>query len=75
MNNLAVLYQDQNKFDLAEKYYLLSIENKNIDSINNLAMLYKDQNKFDLAEKYYLLSIENKNINSINNLSKKIIKN
>jgi TPR repeat protein len=39
MNNLGLLYKNQNKFDLAEKYYQLAIEKGNSVAIDNLKIL------------------------------------
>ena len=54
---------------MAEKYYLMSVENNNVSSIYNLAYIYEIQNKYDLAEKYYLMAIENHNVPAIINLA------
>src|SRR5581483_10173918 len=56
-------------YDLAEKYYLKSIEQGNHEAMNNLAIMYKKQEKYDLAEKYYLMSIEKGNDKAMNNLA------
>ena len=74
MFNLGNLYcRQQNKFDLAEKYYLLAIEQDNhASAMVNLGNLYMEQNKFDLAEKYYLLAIKDNHANAMVNL--KILK-
>lgn len=44
MNNLANLYQIQNRFELSEKYYLMAIEKGNLNSLINLAWLYYKNN-------------------------------
>jgi TPR repeat protein len=59
MNNLGLLYDKQNKFELAEKYYLMAVEKGDLNAIYNLGSFYEIQNKFYLAEKYYLMAIEN----------------
>lgn len=69
IHNLALLYEKQNKYELAEKYYLMAIEKGSIKSMNNLAILYHKQIKYKSAEKYYLMAISNGYINSINNLA------
>ena len=56
-------------YELAEKYYIMAIDNDNINAMNNLAYMYKKQQKYDLAEKYYIMAIENNNINAIYNLA------
>ena len=40
MNNLAILYNNQNKPELAEKYYLQAIEKGHIEAMNNLTLIY-----------------------------------
>ena len=71
-NLLGVLYDLQNRFEEAEKYYLAAIEimkrlvEKNADayepalaaSYNNAGNFYSDQGQSDKAEKYYLAAIE-----------------
>ncbi|MDR3218501.1 MAG: sel1 repeat family protein, partial [Dysgonamonadaceae bacterium] len=70
-NALGFVYDNQEKFDLAEKYFLMAIEKGDSDAMFNLGHLYKNQEKFDLAEKYYLLAIEkgdNKALLNLGNL-------
>ena len=71
-NLLGMLYDLQNQFEEAEKYYLAAIEiyerlvEKNADayepalaaSYNNVGTFYYGQNKPEKAEKYYLAAIE-----------------
>jgi hypothetical protein len=45
------------KYELSEKYFLLSIENGEYISYNNLALLYKETKKYELSEKYFLLGV------------------
>lgn len=58
MINLANMYYDQTKNDLAEKYYLMAIENGNVCAMDALAYFYYDQENDELAEKYCLMAIE-----------------
>src|SRR5437879_1121283 len=62
---LASLYKEQNKLDIAEKYYLMAIEHGESFAILVLACLYKEQNKLDIAEKYYLMAIEHEETKAI----------
>ena len=71
-NLLGMLYDLQNQFEKAEKYYLDAIEiqerlvEKNADayepalarSYNNAGLFYAKQNQSKKAEKYYLAAIE-----------------
>ena len=71
-NLLGMLYDLQNQFEEAEKYYLAAIEirerlvKKNADayepdlamSYNNVGNFYYKQNQLDKAEKYYSAAIE-----------------
>src|SRR5581483_6613846 len=61
-------YIKQN-YELAEKYYLKSIEQDNHEAMNNLALMYEKQDKNVYAEKYYLMSIEQGNNKAMNNLA------
>ncbi|MDM8566860.1 tetratricopeptide repeat protein [Candidatus Halobeggiatoa sp. HSG11] len=68
LNNLAILYKDTNRYELAEKHYLeaLRIRRKLAKTntkaykpdvamtLNNLANLYSNTNRYELAEKHYL---------------------
>ena len=55
---MAVLYTIQNKFELAEGYYLQAIEKGYVIALNNLANLYANQDKYELAENYFMQAIE-----------------
>jgi len=66
---LGYLYNTQEKYPEAEKYYLLAIENGDVDALNNLALLYKTQAKYPEAEKYYLFAIEKGDNNALSNLA------
>lgn len=54
MNDLGTIYEERNRFDLAEKYYKYAI-NKGSSSLAmyNLAELYRQQNRITHAKKYY----------------------
>jgi TPR repeat protein len=43
--NLALLYKNQDKTELAERYYLLAIDKGDINALNNLAFLYFETNQ------------------------------
>ena len=66
------MYHNQKKYDLAERYYLLAIENNtiNIDYINNLVAIYETQSRFDKVLSFYTKYKIN-----INPLIKKILEN
>lgn len=69
MNNLAELFEKQFKLELAEKYYLMAINNST-DAMYNLANIYENQGKMKLAEKYYLMASNNNNLNATKKLNK-----
>lgn len=50
-------YYMEEKYDLAEKYYLLITE-KDCETLFRLGYIYYYQGKYDLAEKYYMLNID-----------------
>jgi tetratricopeptide (TPR) repeat protein len=56
---LGFIYEIQQKFDLAEIYYLKAIDYGENNALIYLASLYTEKQKFDLAEKYFLKAIEN----------------
>ena len=58
-NNLGVLYEEQGKFEQAEKYYKLAADNGDAIAQSNLGVLYEEQDKFEQAEKYYKLAADN----------------
>ena len=66
---LYYMYEKED-YDLAKKYYLMSIEFGNTRSMNNLARLYEQLKDYDTAKKYYLMAIEKKDTDSMNNLAK-----
>ncbi len=66
---IAYCYNELKDYKKAEKYYLMAIENDDVDAINNLAVLYADELKdYKKAEKYYLMAIENDDVDAMNNL-------
>jgi TPR repeat protein len=67
--NLALFYHNQQKYQSAEKYYLMAIEKGDIKSTNNIATLYYEQAKFDLAEKYFLKAIDKGNFDALFSLA------
>jgi tetratricopeptide (TPR) repeat protein len=60
---LALILCRGKKYKLAEKYFIMAIENQKNDMTYNsyceLAKMYCTQKKYDKAEKYFMLSIEN----------------
>ncbi|NOZ35740.1 MAG: tetratricopeptide repeat protein [Chlorobi bacterium] len=68
LNNLAVLYYDQNKLDLAEEYCKKAAEKGHIKALNNLANIYLLKKDFISAEKYYKETIKKGNISALNNI-------
>ena len=72
LNNLAMLYRDINRYELAEKHFLevLDIYQKLAEknpqtylfyvaiALNNLANLYYKTNHYKLTEKYYLEALD-----------------
>ena len=65
-NNLGVLYERENKLELAEKYYADSGDTKSQRKLGNL--YYFDLGKYDLAEKYLKMSIKNNDTESLKTL-------
>ena len=60
VNNLGILYANQDKLDEAEKMYQRAREKalgpdhtSTLDTVNNLGILYMGQGKLDEAEKMY----------------------
>ena len=53
------------KFDLAEKYFILSAEKDDIDSQKKLYKLYTEQGKSKLAKKYLRLLAKNGDLKAI----------
>ena len=62
---LAELYTEMEKFDLAEKYFILSAEKDDIDSQKKLYKLYTEQGKSKLAKKYLRLLAKNGDLKAI----------
>lgn len=58
MYNLAILYQEQGKFEQAEHYYLMAAEKGDVRAMHNVATLYSLQGKLEQAEYYYLMAME-----------------
>ena len=69
INNLGIVYYDQEKDFEAEKYYMVAIYNKDVHAMHNLGTLYWRQGRLEHAEKYYLMAIENKSIDSLYSLA------
>ncbi len=63
------VFQLQENYTNAEKYYLLAIEKGDIGVFNNLGHVYDEQNNFTRAEKYFLLAIEKNDLMAVNNLA------
>jgi tetratricopeptide (TPR) repeat protein len=68
MNNLAILYRNQGRYDEAEPLYLETLEARRrisgddhphtLSSKHNLAVLYWNQGRYDEAEPLYLETLE-----------------
>jgi len=58
MNNLALMYENQEKINEAEKYYLMAIDKGFTHSMYDLALIYKQQGKLDEEKKYYLMVLK-----------------
>ncbi|WP_445253324.1 tetratricopeptide repeat protein [Nodularia sp. LEGE 04288] len=68
LNNLALLYESQGRYDQAEPLYLQALELRKrllgdnhplvASSLNNLALLYNSQGRYDQAEPLYLQALE-----------------
>jgi len=71
----AVYYEINYNLILAIRYYLLAIENANVESMHMLAELYRKQKNYDLAERYHLAAIEHKHVGSMYRLSTLVRKN
>ncbi|HUN17410.1 MAG TPA: tetratricopeptide repeat protein [Saprospiraceae bacterium] len=65
---LGIAYNLIKKIDMAEKYFILSIDKGNINSLYDLALLYHDTSRKVDAEKYYLLAIDKGYNEALNNL-------
>jgi hypothetical protein len=65
---LARYYYIKQDNDNMEKYYLMSIEHKNIQAMVNLGFYYKRHKNYTDMEKYYLMAIEYKSAWGMNNL-------
>ena len=68
MNYLGSLYAKQEKYELAEKYWKMAIDNNNREAYFNLGNLYIELKKYDLAEQYYKLIEENNKIETLHEL-------
>ncbi len=67
--NIASLYYLLGKYDLAEKYFLMSVEKNDCVAANNLGFYYQHVKKdFQNAEKYYMIAHETGDQYSIYNL-------
>ena len=64
MGDLGSLYDDQENYALAEKYYLMAIEiglESDLiydDFMFNLGLMYYNQGKYELAKKYFLMAAQ-----------------
>lgn len=59
MNNLAVMYENQNNMKDSKKYYLMSIKYNNVDAMYNLADLCVNENNMNDAKKYLIMAMTN----------------
>ena len=58
LNNLAMIYMDQEKYDLAEECYKMAVVKNVKGSVYNLANLYYILEKYDLEKKYYTIAAQ-----------------
>jgi tetratricopeptide (TPR) repeat protein len=68
MNNLALVYEDQGRYDEAETLYIKVLEIRRRvlgeghpntpDSMNNLGNLYRKQGRYEEAEQLYIKTLE-----------------
>ena len=59
MCDLGLLYESQNKEELAVEYYKMGIDyNKHPRSMVQLGKLYQSKGQFDLAENYYKMAVD-----------------
>lgn len=56
----GVYYSINNNYELMKKYYLIAIDNGDIDAMYNLGRHYEDiENDYDLMKEYFLMAIDN----------------
>jgi len=65
---MGYYYEYQNDYPNMIKYYLMSIEHKQSDSMYNLGAYYKKQKNYDKMLKYFLMAIECGNSFAMNSL-------
>ena len=70
MLDLGNIYKDVEKYEMAEKYYLIAAEKNNTVSLYNIGCIYKICQNILTAIKYFLLAIENGCVNSMKKLGK-----
>jgi TPR repeat protein len=62
-------YENEKKYELMEKYYLMGVEIGDLRSINCLGLYYEKIKKdYDLMKIYYLMGVEKGDPKSMNNL-------
>ena len=59
MNELGNYYKDIKKYEEMKKYYLMAINEDDVDAMNSLADYYKDIKDYEEMKKYYLMAIDN----------------
>ncbi len=69
-HHYGVYYSIKEDYDNMMKYYLMAIENGNMNSMSNLAVYYYEQKDYDNMMKYYLMAVEKDSIMAICNLGK-----
>ena len=65
----GLIYDNQEKYNTAEKHYLKTLKKGAESTMYNLGNLYKYQAKYDLAEKYYLMALKKGNEKAMFNLA------
>lgn len=69
LHNLAGIYRDAKNYDLAEKYFLMAIEQDIVYAMNSYGIFCENIKKnYELAEKYYKMALDQDSIEAINNL-------
>ena len=58
---LGILYEEQKKYDLAEKFYKMAADEGLKDAQYNLGLFYSDHEKKDLSKMYKEMAENNKN--------------
>ncbi len=66
--SIGILYQEQNKYQKSEEYYMKAMESGENGILMNFGILYQEQKKYQKAEEVYLKAVESGNNGALNNL-------